>query len=242
VSSAVDDGAHVASSCSGTLLVASSGRLDGKRATTAWWLAPTFTELFPAVSLNTAELIVKDGEFTTAGAAMAQMDLMVALVARYAGAKVADDCIRRMVLDERRSQLPYMALGLLAASSESVAAAAAWARSRLAEGIGVNDLARAAGQSPRTFARRVAAATGMSPIQFLQQIRVERAIELLETSVHPFEEIAYQVGYSDSSTLRTLIRRGSGIGPRAVRARARAAAPGSYGIPGNQDEPAPRAG
>jgi transcriptional regulator GlxA family with amidase domain len=111
----------------------------------------------------------------------------------------------------------------------------------LADGIGVNDLARAAGQSPRTFARRVAAATGMSPIGFLQQIRVERAIELLETSVLPFEEIAYQVGYSDPSTLRTLIRRGSGFGPRDVRARARAAIPGSYGIPGNQNEPNPRA-
>lgn len=239
--SAVKTGAHVAGSCSGTLLMAAGGCLDGKRATTAWWLAPLFTELFPAVRLDTAALIVRDGECTTAGAAMAQMDLMVSLVARYAGATVADQCARRLVLDERRSQLPYLAVGLLAASSDSVAAAAAWARARLHEKIGVNDLARAVGQSPRTFARRVTGATGLSPIQFLQQIRVERAVELLETSTLPFEEIAYRVGYSEPSTLRMLIRRGLGFGPRAVRARARATPGVSYAIPGNQNAFAPRA-
>lgn len=221
ISAAAASGAHVASSCTGTLLVAGSGLLDGRRATTAWWLAPVFGELFPAVRLETAELVLTDGSCTTAGAAMAQMDLMVGLVARYAGSEVAEGCARKMVLDERRSQVPYMAIGLLAASSESVARAAAWARPRLGEGIGVKDLAGAVGQSPRTFSRRVAAATGLSPIQFLQQLRVERAIELIESTLLPFEEIAYRVGYSDPSTLRQLIRRGAGIGPRDLRARAR---------------------
>jgi transcriptional regulator GlxA family with amidase domain len=154
---------------------------------------------------------------------MAQMDLMVGLVARYAGAEIAESCARKMVLDERRSQTPYMAIGLLAASSESVAKAAAWARQRLCDEIGVNDLARAVGQSPRTFARRVAAATGLSPVQFLQQLRIERAVELLESTQLPFEDIAYRVGYADPSSLRLLIRRRSGLGPKDLRARARAA-------------------
>lgn len=216
-------GAHVASSCTGTLLVADSGLLDGRRATTAWWLAPVFAALFPRVRLETAELVLTDGPATTAGAAMAQMDLMVGLVARFAGAEIAEAVARKMVLDERRSQTPYMAMGLLAASNEAVARAAIWARARLGEAIGVNDLARAAGQSPRTFSRRVIAATGLSPIQFLQQLRVERAIELIEATHLPFEEIAYRVGYADPSTLRALIRRGAGLGPRDIRARARAA-------------------
>jgi transcriptional regulator GlxA family with amidase domain len=218
---AADAGAHVASSCTGTLLVASSGILDGRRATTAWWLAPVFREMYPAVKLDTADLIVTDALCTTAGAAMAQMDLMVGLVARHAGAEVAEVCARKMVLDERRSQTPYMAIGLLAASSESIARAAAWARQRLGEAISVNDLASAAGHSPRTFSRRVTAATGLSPIQFLQQLRVERAIELIESTQLPFEEIAFRVGYSDPSTLRGLIRRGAGVGPRDLRARGR---------------------
>lgn len=217
--SASRSGAHVASSCTGTLLVASSGLLDGRRATTAWWLRPDFHDLFPRVQLETSELILTDGPMTTAGAAMAQMDLMVGLVARHAGAETAEACARRMVLDERRSQLPYMAIGLLAASNECVSRAAAWARSRLSDPIGVNDLASAVGQSPRTFARRVVAATGLSPVQFLQQLRVERAVELIETTGMSFEEIVYQVGYSDPSTLRALIRRGAGMGPRDLRAR-----------------------
>ena len=231
IAAAARAGAHVASSCTGTLLLASSGLLDGRRATTAWWLAPVFKEMFPAVRLDTAELVLTDGLCTTAGAAMAQMDLMVGLVARYAGAEVAEACARKMVLDERRSQVPYMAIGLLAAANESVAKAAAWARPRLGDRIGVNDLARAVRQSPRTFSRRVVEATGMSPIQFLQQLRVERAIELIEMTRLPFEEIAYQVGYADPSTLRMLIRRGAGLGPRDLRARARAAEPRTLALP-----------
>jgi transcriptional regulator GlxA family with amidase domain len=223
IAAAAATGASIASSCTGTLLLAGTGLLDGRRATTAWWLAPVFRELHPRVVLDTAELVLTDGPFTTAGAAMAQMDLMVGLVARHAGASTAEGCARTMVLDERRSQVPYMAIGLLAASSESVAKAAAWARPRLGDGIGVNDLASAVAQSPRTFSRRVAAATGLSPIQFLHQLRVERAVELIETSALPFEEIAYRVGYSDPSTLRGLIRRGSGLSPRDLRARARSA-------------------
>jgi transcriptional regulator GlxA family with amidase domain len=179
-------GARVASSCTGTLLLASTGLIDGHRATTAWWLVSVFNELYPAVSLDTAELVLADGKFVTAGAAMAQMDLMVGLIARYAGTETAEDCAQRMILDERRSQIPDMAVGLLASSRESVAKAAAWARPRLGEGIGVNDIAAAVGQSARTFHRRVAAATGLSPIQFLQQLRVEQAVTLIETTTLPF--------------------------------------------------------
>jgi transcriptional regulator GlxA family with amidase domain len=214
-------GGLVASSCTGTILVAGTGSLDGRRATTAWWLAPVFNAMFPRVELDTSELVLTDGPHTTAGAAMAQMDLMVGVVARHVGAEVAEACARKMVLDERRSQVPYMAIGLLAASSESVAEAAAWARPRLGDGIGVKDLAGHVGQSPRTFSRRVTAATGLSPVQFLQRLRVERAIELIESTALSFEEIAYRVGYADPSTLRALIRRGAGLGPRELRALAR---------------------
>jgi transcriptional regulator GlxA family with amidase domain len=205
------------------LIVASSGVLNRRLATTAWWLAPVFTDMFPAVELDTSHLVLTDGPCTTAGAAMAQMDLMVGLVAKHAGAQIADTCAQKMVLDERRSQTPYMAMGLLAAASESVSKAVAWARPRLADGIGVSDLARHVGQSPRTFSRRVIAATGLSPVHFLQRLRVERAVELIESTPLPFEEIAYRVGYSDPSTLRSLIRKGAGVGPSDLRARARKA-------------------
>jgi transcriptional regulator GlxA family with amidase domain len=214
-------GAQVASSCTGTLLLASTHLLDGMRATTAWWLAPAFRQMFPEVRLDERELIVTDGTFTTAGAAMAQMDVMVGLVARYAGATVAEQCAKTMILDERRSQTPYMAVGLLSASDEGVSRAAEWARARLEDGIDVNDLASAAGLSPRTFARRVNRVTGLSPVRFLQRLRAERAIELVETTRLPFDEIARRVGYAEPSTLRQLVRSTSGVGPRELRMRTR---------------------
>ena len=213
-------GIRIASSCTGTLLLAKSGLLDGRKATTSWWLAPLFQRLFPWVELDTRELVLVDGSLITAGAAMAQMDVMVGLVARYAGAQVADGCVRIMLLDERRSQTPYMAVTMMAATDDRIADTVTWAMTRLEAGIGVNDLASRAAMSPRTFARHVQRTTGLSPIGLLQKIRVERAIELLETSRVPFEEIAIQVGYAEASTLRTLIRRLTGLRPRDVRARA----------------------
>lgn len=224
IKASVSGGARVASSCTGTLLLASTGLLNHRRATTAWWLAPVFLKLFPDVRLDTRELVTKDGVFTTAGAAMAQMDLMVGVVARSAGAQVAEGCARTLILDERRSQLPYMGIGLLSAGDDSISKAAAWARARLEEGVSVAQVASAVGMSPRTFARRVHRTTGVSPINFLQRIRVERAVELIETTRLPIEEIAARVGYSEPSTLRALIRRGFGLGPRELRARALRAA------------------
>jgi transcriptional regulator GlxA family with amidase domain len=217
---ALQAGSHVASSCTGTLLVASTGKLARRRVTTAWWLAPVFREMFPDIVVDTEQLVVSDGSFTTAGAGMSQVDLMVKLVARFAGANVADFCVKRMVLDERRSQVPYMAMGLLAASDEKVEKAAAWVKSRLDQAFDINDVASAVGLSGRTFYRRVVRATGLSPVQFLRQLRLEHAIELIRSTPLAFEEIAFRVGYADASTLRSLIRRTMGVGPRELRSKA----------------------
>lgn len=89
---------------------------------------------------------------------------------------------------------------------------------RLEEGFSVDDLAAAVELSPRTFARRIARATGMSPVRFLQRLRVERAVELVETTRLPFEAIARRVGYAEPSTLRRLLRRDGIDGPRRLRA------------------------
>ena len=214
---AVERGAEVATSCSGAFLVAAAGLLEGRRATTSWWLAPLFRRLHPRVDLDTEALVVTDGPVTTAGAAMAQMDLMLSIVARHAGRRLADQCARYLLLDERRSQSRYMALGYLAAADPQVARAEAWARERLEEGFAIDAMAAAAGLAPRTFARRVERATGLSPVRFLQRLRVERAMELLETTSLPVEEVARRVGYAEPTTLRRLLRRDTGRAPRALR-------------------------
>jgi transcriptional regulator GlxA family with amidase domain len=215
---AVARGAKVATSCSGVFLFAAAGLLAGRRATTTWWLAPLFRRWHPDVRLNADALVVSDGPVTTAGAAMAQMDLMLALVARHAGAGIADQCARYMLMDERRAQSRYMMLSLLAASDDQVLRAEAWARRRLGTAFSVGDLARAAGLSSRTFARRVEKATGLSPVRFLRRIRVERAVELLETTKLPLEEIACRVGYAEPTTLRRALLREAGASARDLRA------------------------
>lgn len=219
IAAATEAGRAIAASCSSVFLLAQAGVLARRRATTTWWLAPVFRRRFPDIRLDTDALIVADGPITTAGAAMAQMDLMLALVARHAGPALTDRCTRYLLLDERRSQAPFMALALLAAADDRVAKAQLWAREHLIDGVSVDALAAAAGLAPRTFARRVERVTGLSPVRFLQRLKVERAVELMETTRLPFEEIARQVGYAEPSTLRRLLRKEGGAGPRELRAR-----------------------
>jgi transcriptional regulator GlxA family with amidase domain len=200
-------GADIAAACSATFLVASTGLLDGRRATTTWWLAPLFRGMFPAIRVDPDAVLVSDGPFTTAGAAMAQLDLMLSIVARFAGSALADLCARYLLLDGRRSQLPYSTVSLLAATDERVARAEGWARDRLEEGVDVEQLAAAAGLTSRTFARRVERVTGLSPVRFLQRLRIERATDLAASTRLSFDEIARRVGYAEPSTLRRLMRR-----------------------------------
>lgn len=214
---AVARGAEVATSCSGAFLPAAVGLLDGRRATTSWWLAPLFRRLHPAVDLDAEALVVRDGPMTTAGAAMAHLDLMLTLVARHGGADLADRCARYLLADVRASQSAYMALGFLTAADPEVAAAERWARARLADDVSVGDVAAAVGMSARTFARRVERATGLSPVRFLRRLRVETAVDLLATTRLPVEDIARRVGYADPTTLRRVLRRETGRGPRDHR-------------------------
>jgi transcriptional regulator GlxA family with amidase domain len=216
---AMQQGTMIAGACSAVFLLATSGILAGRRVTTSWWLAPLFQRLHPGVRLDAEALLVTDGPVMTAGAAMAQLDLSLAVVAHFAGPKLADACARYLLVDQRRSQGRYMSLRFLAMSDDHVARAETWARQRLSEPFSVGDLAAAVGLSQRTFARRVSRATGLSPVQLVQRLRVEQAVEALETTRLPFEEIARQVGYADPSTLRRIMKRDVGGGARMLRTR-----------------------
>lgn len=113
IEAAAASGCEVAASCSSTFLLASAGLLDGRRATTTWWLAPAFRRMFPAVDLDANAIVVADGALTTAGAAMAHINLMLALISRFASPALADLTARYMLLDRRGSQAPYMSLSLI---------------------------------------------------------------------------------------------------------------------------------
>lgn len=214
---AFKSGTALAASCASTFLLADAGLLDGRRATTTWWLAPLFRRRYPKVELVSEQMVVADWPIATGGAAMAQMDLMLAVVARFAAPRLARACANYLLLDDRRSQAPFMAIAHLASQDRKIAKAESWVRDNIARDFEVDEIAEAVALAPRTFARRMALICGLSPIQFVQRIRIETARYLLETTRLPVEQIAQQVGYAEPSTLRRLIRRDTKHSPGYFR-------------------------
>jgi len=214
---AMQSGVTLAASCVSTFLLAEAGLLNGRRATTTWWLAPLFQRRYPQVELVTDQMVVADWPIATGGAAMAQMDLMLAVVSRFAGPNLAKSCANYLLLDERHSQTPFMAVTFLAGQDPRMAKAERWVRDNIARDFGMEELAKAVALAPRTFARRMVATCGVTPIQFVQRIRVEMARYLLETTRLSVDEIARKVGYAEPSTLRRLIRRDTKHSPGHFR-------------------------
>lgn len=207
----------IAASCSAAFLLAQAGLLDGRRATTAWWLAHAFRARYPAVALDEAKMLVRDGPFLTAGAALSQLDLMLAIVSDVVGESVAHWCSRYLLIDQRPSQARYMMRSHLEHEDEAVIAAERWIDTHLAHPMTVTALSSELALSPRTLSRRIQAATGLSPIKFIQRRRLAHAAHLLETTALSIETVAERVGYQDSTALRKLIKREFGVTPSTLR-------------------------
>ncbi|MEM1181721.1 MAG: helix-turn-helix domain-containing protein [Acidobacteriota bacterium] len=212
-------GGAVAAGCTGTFVLAEAGLLDGLQATTSWWLAEEFRVRYPAVNLQAHMMLTHHDGVTCAGAALAHTDLALWLLGDLRGPTVADRVARRLLLDERVSQGRYMAANHLGSRHPEIHEAEAWIRSRLDQPIKVDELAAAVALSPRTLARRMQDSTGESPLGFIQRLRVEHAVHLLETSSLAFEEIAPRVGYLEPAGLRRVLRRRTGRSPSDFRRR-----------------------
>jgi transcriptional regulator GlxA family with amidase domain len=213
-----DEGVRIAAACVGSFLLAESGLLDGQDATTTWWLSPLFRSRYPAVRLDEDRMVVPSGPFVTAGAVMGHLDLVLWLI-RQASPELATLVARYMLVDGRVSQAPYIIPDHLAHSDPLIERFERWTRANLARGFSLQDAASELATSPRTLQRRAEAVLGKSPLAYFQDRRVERARHLIETSSMDLEAIAAEVGYSDGTTLRTLLRRRLGRGVRELRAR-----------------------
>jgi transcriptional regulator GlxA family with amidase domain len=211
-------GALVTAACTGTFVLAQSSLLDGLPATTTWWLVPMFRERFPRVELDSSRMIVDAGPCVTAGAALAHFDLALWLVRRSSPA-LAALVARYLMVDARPSQAVYAIPDHLAHADPIVERFERWVRRRLAERFSLDAAARASGVSQRTLARRLERVLGKSPLDYVHDLRVERAIHLLRTSDASIDEIAGEVGYSDGVSLRVLLRRKTGRGVRELRSQ-----------------------
>jgi transcriptional regulator GlxA family with amidase domain len=211
-------GTLAGAACTGTFVLAGTSLLNGQHATTSWWLAPFFRERYPHVVLDDSRMVVSSSRFVTAGAALAHLDLALWLVRRQSPALAALTA-RYLVIDPRPSQAAFAIPDHLAHSDPLVERFERWARRQLAQGFSLSEAARAVVTSERTLARRLQSVMGKSPLAYVQDLRVERAVHLLQTSSASVDQIAAQVGYADGVTLRTLIRRKIGRGVRELRAR-----------------------
>jgi transcriptional regulator GlxA family with amidase domain len=209
---------RIGASCSGVFLLAQSGLLHKRHATMTWWLAATFRARHPDVQLDETRMLVTDGPILTAGSAFAQLDLTLSVVADVMGAATADTCSRYLLIDQRPSQARYMIPSHVKYADPTVIAAERWIDARLAQSINVTELASALAVSPKTLARRIDAALGLSPVKFIQRRRVLHATHLIESTALSIDAVAEKVGYQDATALRKLIKRELGMTPTALRA------------------------
>jgi transcriptional regulator GlxA family with amidase domain len=158
------------------------------------------------VDLDQSRTLAITGNITTAGAAFAHMDLALSLVHQQSPA-LAELVARYLVIGDRPSQAAVAVPSLLARGHPTVAAFERYVREHLSDPIGVKDAARALGVSERTLQRATVATIGMSPVRFIQEIRLEQATFLLRSTNQTADAIAAAVGYQDAGTLRSLVRR-----------------------------------
>jgi transcriptional regulator GlxA family with amidase domain len=213
-------GALVASICTGAFILASTGLLDGKRATTHWAVVDEFAKRFPAVTVDPDVLFVDEGNVVTSAGSSAGLDMCFHLIGRFHGQAVASHAARLAVAPLVRDggQAQFIQQAALPASS-SLAPLLEWMLANLEQPIDVTSLAKRASMTPRTFARRFRDQTGATPIQWLLKSRVRRAQELLETTLASVDQVSAAVGFDSPVTFRARFRSVVGLTPSSYRRR-----------------------
>lgn len=219
LSAAAGSGAMLGASCSSTFALAEAGVLNGRSATTSWWLAPVFKSRYPTVQLVENELVVATEQTITAGAAFAQIDLALHIVRRFAGAELSHAVARYLIVDDARSaQGPFVMIAHMGRNDRVVTKAEAILRSELNAPLDVESLAQRVGVTPRTLTRHFVAATGLPPAAFLRRMRLEVAAGLLQATNDSIAEIASRVGYEDERAFRRAFAKDMQESPSRFRA------------------------
>jgi transcriptional regulator GlxA family with amidase domain len=211
-----ESGTHIASICTGVFLLAETGLLDGKSATLHWGFAREFEKRYPNIRIDPKKMFIDHGRLYCSAGVAAGMDLSLYLVEKFCGKKAAQASAKTMILDMgRTSQAPYECF-LPAASPKDalVAKIEHWLAQHQTETIDYNTLAKTFSISRRSLERRFKKVTGLTPLAYLQQLRVEYAKQLLEQGGYTFSEITFQVGYEDIAFFRKIFTRTTGLRPK----------------------------
>ncbi len=210
------NGATIASICVGSFLLAQTGLLNKKIATTHWGFADEFKQRYPQVKLRPERLITDEKNLLCSGACSSYIDLSIYLIRRYCGHEVAMECSKTMLHDYgRSSQSAYMVFQFKKDHGDSqIFKAQEWIEEKYMKNINIKLLAQSLGMSQRSLERRFKNATGDTPLLYLQRVRVGIAKRLLETDNQTFNEITYKVGYEDSSFFRKIFKKHTGLLPK----------------------------
>lgn len=221
-------GARLVSICTGAFVLAAAGLLDGRRATTHWSYAARLAREYPAVTVEPRALYIDEGRVLTSAGVAAGIDLCLHIIRADLGAAAANQCARAMVAAPHRSggQAQYIDRPALPARDGGLGGVRAWVLSHLDEPLTVDQLARHASLSRRTLIRRFHEETGLPPMRWLLDARIDRARELLESCDVPMETVARQCGLGTTANLRTLFKRHLGVPPSAYRDTFQARFPG----------------
>ncbi len=220
------EGATLAASCSGALLLAAAGVLDGHEATTHWAFCDTLQRRYPQVKVRAQRALVVSGDghrLVMAGAGTSWIDLALYLVARSVGADVAMQLAKVYLVDWHTvGQQPYACLTRKRQVDDAaVAQCQAWIAEHYRQPAPVAAMARLSGIPERSFKRRFEQATGMPPLEYVHTLRLEEAKQMLETGTDSIAAIAGEVGYEDAGFFGRLFRRQVGLTPAQYRKRFR---------------------
>jgi transcriptional regulator GlxA family with amidase domain len=214
-------GATLGSVCAGAFVLAETGLLSGRAATTHWAYRDALARRYPDILLDADKLVIDDGDIITAGGYMAWTDLGLKLVDRVLGPAVMMDTARFMLVDppgrEQRFYSPFAPR--LNHGDEAILKVQHWLRARGARDVTLATMAEHAALEERTFLRRFRNATGLKPTEYCQHLRVGKAREMLEATTRSIDQIAWDVGYDDAGSFRKVFARITGLAPGDYRRR-----------------------
>jgi transcriptional regulator GlxA family with amidase domain len=217
-------GATIATSCSGAMLLAEAGVLDGQEATTHWAWCDVMHARFPRIKVRPQRSLVVSGDehrLIMAGGGTSWLDLALYLIARVAGAETAMQVARVNLIDWHHiGQQPFARLARTRQVEDAIIGRCqVWVAEHYDEPSPVREMVRLSGLPERTFKRRFKASTGMSPLEYVHAVRIEEAKQLLETTDSPIEAVAVEVGYEDPAFFGRLFRRSVNLTAAQYRKR-----------------------
>ena len=215
-------GTLIASVCSGSLVLAEAGLLDGRQCAGHWAYRDLFRREYPKVNYRADSILRLDSEaegVITAGGVTAWQELALRLISRYCGPQHALQTAKVYLLSGHEDgQLPFADMAHQAqGDDQAIKVSQEWLAKHYAQGNPVEAMTLRAGLTRRTFTRRFRTATGYLPMDYVHAVRVEKAKRIIEQDASGIDDIAYQVGYEDPSFFRRLFKREVGLTPAAYR-------------------------